>query len=99
MNQQIINEKVKHSQKIDVIKYVLMGLYHSLHNGCGVTKVQNPFRSENKMTEELHTHRFDLCSVQFSPVEHDSMDGITSPSSLDGGGEHIQEVLERKKTN
>ena len=52
--------------------------------------------SENTETEDLFTHRFDLCSVQFSPVEHDSMNGITCPGSLDGGGEHIQEVLGKK---
>lgn len=44
-------------------------------------------------TEELYTHWFDLGSVQFSPVEHDSMDCIACPGSLDGGGEHIQEIL------
>lgn len=45
----------------------------------------------------MSTHRFDLGSVQFSPVQHDWMDGITCPGSLDRGGEHIQEVLEKYK--
>lgn len=50
-------------------------------------------------TEELYTHWFDLGSVQFSPVEHDSMDGITCPGRLDGGREHVQEVLEKREIN
>lgn len=48
-------------------------------------------------TEELCTHRFDLSSVQFSPVQHDRMNGVTCPGSLDGGGEHVQEILEKQR--
>lgn len=48
-------------------------------------------------TRELYTHRFDLSSVQFSPVQHDRMNGITCPGSLDGGGEHVQEILEKQR--
>lgn len=45
----------------------------------------------------LHTHWFDLGSVQFSSVEHDSMDGITCPGSLDVSGEHVEEVLKDER--
>lgn len=45
----------------------------------------------------LNTHWFDLGSVQFPPVEHDSMNGITCPGSLDGRGVDIQEILEEKR--
>lgn len=43
------------------------------------------------------TYWFDLGSVQFPPVEHDGMDGVTCPSGLDGSWEHIQEILEEEK--
>lgn len=45
-----------------------------------------------------YTHWLDLSSVQFPPVEHDSVDRITCPGSLDGGGEHIQEILEKRRS-
>lgn len=45
----------------------------------------------------LYTHWFDLGSVQFPPVEHDGMNGITCPGSLVGSGVYIQEILEEKK--
>lgn len=45
----------------------------------------------------LSTHWFDLGSVQFSPVEHDGMDGVPCSGSLDRGGEHVQEILGDKK--
>lgn len=47
----------------------------------------------------MWTYWFDLSSVQFPPVQHDGMDGITCPGSLDRCGEHIQEVLDRNKIN
>lgn len=50
-------------------------------------------RRKPGVNEELNTHWFDLGSVQFSPVEHDGVDDITCPRSLDGGREHVQEVL------
>lgn len=42
------------------------------------------------------TYWFDLGSVQFPPVEHDGVDGVTCPGSLDGSWENIQEILEEK---
>lgn len=45
------------------------------------------------------TYWFDLSSVQFPPVEHDSVDGVTCPSSLDGSWDHIQEILEEENVN
>lgn len=47
-------------------------------------------------TKEINTHWFDLSSVQFSPVQHDGVSGITCPGSLDGCGEHVQKVLRRR---
>lgn len=47
----------------------------------------------------LGTYWFDLSSVQFPSVQHDGMDGVTCPGSLDVGGEHIQEVLGKNEIN
>lgn len=56
--------------------------------------LKKPFKECNsEETLQLSTHRFDLGSVQLPPVEHGGVDGVTCPGRLDGGGEHIQEVL------
>lgn len=48
---------------------------------------------------QVKTYWFELGSVQFPSVQHDSVDGVTCPGSLDGGWEHIQEILEEEKRN
>lgn len=61
---------------------------------CRVNIQRNNIWSEN---ERILTYWFDLGSVQFPPVEHDGVDGVTCPSGLDGSWEHIQEILEEEK--
>lgn len=56
-------------------------------------------RSARRGKKPLRTYRFDLSSVQFPSVQHDGVDGVTCPGSLDVCGEHIQEVLSRNKAN
>lgn len=56
-------------------------------------------RSARRRGKPLGTYWFDLSSVQFPSVQHDGMDGITCPGSLDVCGEHIQEVLGKNDIN
>lgn len=59
----------------------------------------NTIEFNSREKGRVMTYWFDLGSVQFPPVEHDSVDGITCPGSLDGSWENIQEILEEEKEN
>lgn len=57
------------------------------------------WKTSARREEPPGTYWFDLSSVQFPSVQHDGMDGVTCPGSLDVCGEHIQEVLGNNNNN
>lgn len=62
-----------------------------------MTGISHQFLTTSKDGEERRTYRFDLGPVQFPPVQHDGVDGVTCAGSLKVGGEDVQEVLGAEK--